>query len=479
MEISSSRLTAIASLDPGGGPWCTSIRLARELRQSPVLRRRPSLTAELEIPLQEYRNPHKSLGIAATLFAFAGVAFAGGETPAANPSLPSAQQPAAPTAPGPAGPAPSTPATDLRVFWRDGVRFETADKAFSASFGGRLHNDWGWQSADDEVEGDFSDGTRFRRARMHMDGRMYEHMSYKVEFDFAGGSALFREVYLGTSLYEFANIRVGHFKESFGLEQMTSSNNITFVERAVSDVFAPGYNTGVGLGNHTANGRFTWTAGIFRDADDQGRVQESSGYGVTGRVTGLPFYRDKGESLVHLGLSVTHRTGDEMRLRQRPESSFAPQVVDTGVLAVEDQTVLGAEVAWVRGRVSLQGEYVIADVSSDAHDDPSFSGFYGMLSVFLTGERRPYRTSAGTFDRVRPKQNFGQGGGGAWELAARASSLDLDDGPVDGGQVDNLTGGVNWYLNPNMRVMLNYVHSYVESADGDIDSVLLRFQATF
>ncbi len=385
-------------------------------------------------------------------------------------------------------PAPAAQqSNDFRVFWRDGVRFETADKAFSAGFGGRIHNDWTWQSGDEDLDplvpgtDSFEDGVKFRRARMHVEGKAFEHMNYKIEFDFTGGSASYREVYLATSLYEFSTIKVGHFKEPFGLEQLTSSNNITFIERSLPDVFIPAFNTGIALGNHFADERATWGLGIFRDTGEQGEFSDNSGYGFTGRLTYLPLYKEKGEQVLHLGLSATHRTAESVRYRARPENSFGPRLVDSGTLAADDQTILGAEVAFVQGPLSIQGEYVMADVSSDAADDPSFGGFYAMVSYFLTGEHRPYRTSAGAFDRIRPKKNWGKDGGGAWELTARYSSIDLNDGGVDGGEMDVLTAGVNWYLNPNARVMLNYLMADAEQGaiDGDAEAVLMRFQVTF
>ena len=50
-------------------------------------------------------------------------------------------------------------------------------------------------------------------------------------------------------------------------------------------------------------------------------------------------------------------------------------------------------------------------------------------------------------------------GSGAWEVAVRWSYIDLDDAPVLGGYLDDLTFGVNWWLNPNMRVMFNYINA--------------------
>lgn len=387
-------------------------------------------------------------------------------------------------------PAPAQQSNDFRVFWRDGVRFETADKAFSAGFGGRIQNDWAWQSGDEDLDalvpsGDsFDDGVKFRRARLHVEGKAYEHLSYKVEFDFAGGSAGWRDVYLSTSLYEFSDIKVGHFKQPFGLEQLTSSNNMTFMERSTLEGFTPFFKTGLALGNQFADGRATWAASVFRETDAFGNdTSDNRGYGFAGRLTYLPVYADDGASVVHLGLAATHRqtNDDELRYRVRAENSFGPRLIDTGAIESDDRTSYGLEAAWVQGPLSLQGEYMLTDVSSGPSNDPSFSGFYAMVSYFLTGEHRPYRKASGIFDRIRPKKNWGKEGSGAWEVAARYSSLDLDDGPVTGGQVDTITGGVNWYLNPNARVMLNYVLADVDKGgvEGDAEAVLLRFQVTF
>ncbi|MEE8159192.1 MAG: porin, partial [Dehalococcoidia bacterium] len=51
------------------------------------------------------------------------------------------------------------------------------------------------------------------------------------------------------------------------------------------------------------------------------------------------------------------------------------------------------------------------------------------------------------------------GGLGAWEVAARYSNLDLNDASIGGGKMHNLTFGLNWYLNPNVRWMVNAVLS--------------------
>jgi len=130
------------------------------------------------------------------------------------------------------------------------------------------------------------------------------------------------------------------------------------------------------------------------------------------------------------------------------------------------------------GPFSLQGEYIHSAVDSEQAGDPDFSGFYAYASYFLTGEHRPYKNTAGKFSRVKPKKNFGAGGPGAWELAARYSHLDLNDEDIEGGELDDITVGLNWYLNPNTRIMWNYVHTDLDGV-GDADAFQMRAQVDF
>jgi phosphate-selective porin OprO/OprP len=110
---------------------------------------------------------------------------------------------------------------------------------------------------------------------------------------------------------------------------------------------------------------------------------------------------------------------------------------------------------------------------------PDFDGFYIQGSYFLTGEHRKYKTSTGAFDRVKPKENFSSASGtGAWEVAARYSQIDLNEGSVTGGRLRNVTVGLNWHLNPNMRIMWNYIRADL-SGVGKASLFLMRFQIDF
>jgi phosphate-selective porin OprO/OprP len=140
--------------------------------------------------------------------------------------------------------------------------------------------------------------------------------------------------------------------------------------------------------------------------------------------------------------------------------------------------VFGAEAALVYGPFSLQGEYMYSGVDTPGGEDPSFQGAYVYASYFLTGEHRAYKTSAAAFDRVKPKKNFGAGGPGAWEVGLRYSYLGLNDGEIEGGELSDFTVGLNWYLNPNTRFMLNYVHADLDGV-GNADGFQMRGQIDF
>lgn len=150
--------------------------------------------------------------------------------------------------------------------------------------------------------------------------------------------------------------------------------------------------------------------------------------------------------------------------------------MDTETFEADEYDLFGAEAAMVYGPFSLQGEFMHAATNTLDSMDPSFSGFYVMASYFLTGENRAYK--GGLFSRVKPKRNFGAGGPGAWELAARYSRVDLTDGDIEGGELDDVSVGLNWYLNPNTRFMFGYVHADLDAV-GEADMFQMRAQVDF
>ncbi|NOS99152.1 MAG: porin [Phycisphaerales bacterium] len=391
----------------------------------------------------------------------------------------------------------------MRPYWKEGLRFDSNDGSFQLKLGGFFQYDLGYFAGDSHIEettgaidaarSEIEDGSEFRRARINVSGSMYDNIDFKVEYDFAEGDARFTDVYMGIKKVPVVgNVRIGHFKEPFGLEELTSDLNVTFLERALPTVFDPVRNAGIMVHNTLLDERMTWAAGFFRETDDFANGAGSRDYNATARLTGLPWYEEEGRKLLHVGVAYTHKNfeDDVVRFRQRPEAHLAPRFVDTGTFPAEYSDTVGAELAWVCGPFSLQGEFMQAFVESRVASDPTFWGAYLQASYFLTGEHRPYDRVAGSFKGVKPKKNFGKDGWGAWEVAVRYSHLDLNDRILDfdgvdtsDGELRDFTVGLNWYLNPNARFMWNYVRADVAEDDaedgGEIDIYQMRFQLSF
>ena len=136
------------------------------------------------------------------------------------------------------------------------------------------------------------------------------------------------------------------------------------------------------------------------------------------------------------------------------------------------------EGVFATGPFSFQTEYLRTALEGDTNYN--FSSYYGVVSYFLTGEQKVYKSSYKGFDRVSPKNNFTgkEGGLGAWEVALRYSNSDLNSKDIYGGEQASITLGLNWYLNPATRIMFNYVNADIKNA-GNVNVFQARFQIDF
>lgn len=396
-----------------------------------------------------------------------------------------------PTAALAAAPTPAPVGDTMRAYFKEGYNLETADGNFRLNIGGRAQVDWNVSDPSTAVADQFNispqvpTGVEIRRARLSLAGLVYRIIDYKFEYDFADGTPRVMDLYVGMRDVPFVQyVRVGHFKEPFSIEEMTADDFATFQERGLPNAFAPSRNTGAMVNPLFLDKRLTFAAGGFRETNNNGFGFGDADYNVTSRLTGLPWWRDNGGRLLHLGFSYTHkfRHGDDISFSQKPESHLFPvSLVNTGPIATDGVDIIDPEIALVAGPWSAQAEYMRAFVAQRDHPNPQFDGLYVYGSYFITGEHRRYRQDYGAFEKPIPRRDFGWGEGrgwGAWELAARYSRLDLGSENVDGGTENNLSGEVNWYLNPNTKIGMNYVWANLESV-GDSNIVQGRFQLTY
>lgn len=358
--------------------------------------------------------------------------------------------------------------------------------------GGLEQADAGW--INDDGAGQFvskplEDKVQWRRLRLYVLADLADWLGAKVEADFAPQTPrpTLLDAYVQVRrLPVVGDITVGRFKEPFGLDQLTSAADITFMERGLPDAFAPAWNFGVRDSNYTDDQRMTWAVGLFKNSDGYcaGDPTQGNACALTGRMTFLPQYARDGAELVHLGGAYSLRFPNEpVSFSQRPEAHFAPNFTSTGDIDTNRLQLLGLEAAWVKDAFSIQAEYSAAGMHSTNAGDLYLQGAYIYASYFLTGEHRPYDRKAGVFTSVIPNRPlFVDGGWGAWELAGRYSFLDLRQGSLPSGArlLQDFTFGLNWYLNANVRLEGNYVRSYLNGNAADAaDIFIVRLQIAF
>ncbi|MET0295575.1 MAG: porin [Phenylobacterium sp.] len=343
---------------------------------------------------------------------------------------------------------------------------------FRVNVGGRIHIDTA--AFDDEIT-QFDDDTQARRIRLETAVRFTDQLSARVDYDFVPGNEGWRNVWVQWRFNDDFALRGGNQIVPYSMEDMASSNGLTFMERSLQNGLAPGYGMAAVL---QARGE-RWTAhlGYFEEAigdeDDQDQVDNDES-GAAARVTFTPIRDD--DQLLHLGAAVLRRElpdGAPFRLRLRPEAGLADnRLIDTGALAGAEQfDAYNLEAAYLRGPFSVQAEFSRLDLDRSNRPDPTFQAGYVQVSYVLTGERRDYSRSTGVLGGVDVRRDHM-----AFELAARYSVADLDSETVSGGTERNWTLGANWYLNRNIRLMANYVHADADPNRNGVEESLNIWQ---
>jgi phosphate-selective porin OprO/OprP len=350
--------------------------------------------------------------------------------------------------------------------------------------------------ANEAVVGDAQDVAEFRRSRLGANGYLADNVRYRMEYDFAfPGRPNFTDVWVSTSdIPVLGNVKVGQWKQPFSMEPATSFREIMFMERSLAFALVPFRQIGIGAFNAVMDDSATWAVSGYRFPTDVfGNHAGDSGYGMSTRET-MVLWSDDADNIVHLGGNYTYNNPSPqgIRIRSTPEVGFTqldfnntanfpiPFFVDTNVLQMANYQVIGGEFAMGLGSLVFQSEAMVAMVNQANGGFLTLPAGYAQLGYVLTGERRTYDRKTAAFTRVVPDCNFGKGHWGAWEVAGRYSMLDLNDANVQGGRLQDLTAGINWYLNKYTRVEFNYIHAFLDRPVGnDTDADIFGTRAQF
>lgn len=320
---------------------------------------------------------------------------------------------------------------------------------------------------------DYNSGTALRRARIGLEGTAFRDFNWRLETDFAGNVVAVTDAYVAFTAIRPWIFTLGQHKAPFGLESSTSDNLNVFLERGMfTNAFGnAGAERRIGVSAAYSTDTLTATFGLFGDNESATRnaAAPDESAGVNGRVTWAPLFEPG--NILQVG-AAGYLRGDlkdggfanAVRFSDRPNVRVdGGNLADTGVIRQADRIhYLGAEGVWVRGPFTLAGEYGRATVErTGGLKDVDFDGYYVYGTWFLTGESRSLKT--GSLDRIKPWRDFDwkKGTWGAFEVALRYDSFDFRDTPVvasRGNEGDSVTAALNWYLNPNLKLMFNWIH---------------------
>jgi len=273
---------------------------------------------------------------------------------------------------------------------------------------------------------------------------------------------------LDIPFYQDSTLSIGKQKEPISMERLASMIQLPMQERAaVSDAMMASRNIGIVLSGTGFDRRTSWAGGVFNPWLDMGTSIGDTATQLIGRGTMIPLESANEKALFHLGAGVRYsNTKNGVKYATEPEFNQAPLFVDTGLLAADSSMLYDLEAAWRWGPLLLNGEYVINQVDDAITGDPVFTGYHLTANYILTGEMRPYNKRSGLFRPVPIANSVDDGGWGAWELSARYSNLDLNEGTVAGGDMDVYSLGLNWWLSTSASLGINYRHIVLEDIDG-------------
>jgi phosphate-selective porin OprO/OprP len=323
----------------------------------------------------------------------------------------------------------TTDEDDIVVNIKGPIEITSSDGQYSTKLGGNIQWDYNYIELNGVAD---EDDFNIRRSRLYLSGNVND-WSYKMQFNVGnnnGGTP--EDLYIRYNGWgKQAVVTVGKQKEPFGLEQLESSKDISYLERsAVTEAYVPGRQKGILFSGQ--RGDITYSLGVF---EDDGANDATA---VTGRVTYAPI--ESADQVLHFGLAHSNRDAD--------------------------LDITGLEVAYANGPYHIQSEFI-----SSEENNATREGVYVQAGWIITGEIRPYKN--GIFKRVKPGDLSG-----AWEVVVRYEEGNgaYSDEKLGSTDATSYGVGVNYYLNQFIRIGATFTDAKDNINDDDGSAFRARIQ---
>lgn len=329
---------------------------------------------------------------------------------------------------------------------------------------------WGAPDGADKI----GNGVSIRRARFAVKGEFRKDWYGELDMDLADGVVELKDAYMRYDGICNMQIQVGNFKENFSISRNTTSRYLQFIERPMAVAFAPSRH--IGLQAKFEVPVFWAAAGMFFQpvdgAETRTNVEDnnkdlgnSTGYSFTGKVVMRPLYQMRDASL-HIGLALSYRTPKadlspnrygSVRISSRNATVInRKKYLDTGYIpGVNFEMMYTAELAGHYKGLRWEAAYLHDDVhiskKIENRQTKQFWGVYAQAGLLLFGGHQNYDEGGAKYTRITPGRSWGD-----LELCLRFDRLDLDSKDVNGGAANGWTVGLNYWVNSNIKMMLNY-----------------------
>ena len=383
----------------------------------------------------------------------------------------------------------------------NGIGLKSKDGNNTIQLTGRLHMDYRQYTPDygaGQTTDSYQNLAEVRRSRFGIRGQFAKDFKYQLLANFgndAGSSATTStadEMWVNYAANPEMQFQFGLFKMPFSLEQLTSSNNIDFMERSLigntDGEFIPAKETGFMLHGIPKPGL------VYQLAVSRGRANKDAtndGFDYIGRVvTNVAELQGSKAYVLHLGAaySMGEIKGGVAPASGRTESrSQSAWFTGPALSGTTERTRQGLEAAFAYNAFKLQGEQFQFKYDPSTGSNQEINGYYVQAMYNLTGESHVYKD--GIFNWVKPNNPIDKGGRGAWQVGVRMSEFDASGIAVATGKSNRATAvtyGLTWFATDNLRFMLNYVDTKFDSLVGSAGSrvngdraVMLRSQLSF
>ncbi len=383
----------------------------------------------------------------------------------------------------------------------NGLGLKSKDGNTTAQFTGRLHMDYRQYSPDygaGQTTDSYQNTAEARRARFGVRGQFAKDFKYQLLANFGASdgfsstSSTADEMWVNYAANPEAQFQFGLFKMPFSLEQLTSSNNLDFMERSLvgqnDSELIPAKETGFMLHGIPKPG-LTYAIALSRGKSN--KSAEFDGFDYIGRVTtNIAELTGSKAYTAHLG--AAYSTG-EIKSGVAPASGRTESRMQSGwftgsaLSGATTRTRQGLEAAFAYNGFKVQSEYFDFKYDPATGNDQEIKGYYVQAVYNLTGESHAYKD--GTFGWIKPNNPVDKGGRGAWQVGVRASEFDASEVTVATGKSNRATAmtyGVTWFCTDNLRFMLNYIDTKFDSLVGSSGSrvngeraIMFRSQLSF